>query len=99
MDAKSKAKFILSVTQDDIKECPNCGYKNEKKARFCTKCGVKLDTKSNSIKEDEMSKTIEFTDNIINDLDEEVDPLAKGLPTSWTIEPPITFVKRRGKNK
>ena len=46
-----------------------------------------------------MSKTIEFTDNIINDLDEEVDPLAKGLPTSWTIEPPITFVKRRGKNK
>lgn len=93
MDAKSRAKFINSVTSGTNISCPKCGTNNQSDSKFCVSCGAEI-----TISKEAQNSTPTFADAKETAVKgaKYVEPnnvFAQGLP-SWSIEPPQVMVRR-----
>jgi len=91
MDAKNKAKFILSSTGPEV-TCPSCGARNKPSDEICSSCGGSLvkpaaeTTPAFTQKQNESKPVVTVV--------EETSAFAQGLP-AWDLVPPQVVVRRR----
>lgn len=97
MDAKIKASFINSMTNDSMISCSKCGTKNNSDSKFCLSCGAELDVPQNeSASAPAFPQHAEEPATAIPASAPYIEPesvFAEGLP-SWNVEPPQLIVKR-----